>query len=551
MKGLSQLFRLIHINFILAKHGLDEILFATKWFAPVRFLVYFNPWTWVRDKDKSRGERIRLALEELGPIFVKFGQTLSTRPDLIPDDIVSELSLLQDKVPPFSGAKQELEKIYQQPLSTLFIQFDETPFASASVAQVHAGTLHNNRPVVVKILRPGIEKIIKRDISLLYSIANLALKYWSGSKRLKPLEVIAEFEYTILSELDLMREAANASLLRRNFRHSNILYIPEIYWPYTRHKVIVMERIEGIPVADVEQLKAKGVDLKKLAARGVEIFFTQVFRDCFFHADMHPGNIFVCATNPLDPTYIAVDFGIMGSLSPRDQRYLAENLLAFFKRDYRRVAQLHIDSGWVPANCRLDEFEAGVRTVCEPIFERPLKDISFGYLLLRLFQTGKRFNMEIQPQLLLLQKTLIHIEGLGRVLDPELDLWVTAKPFIEKWVKQQMGPKAFFHKVKENFPLWLERLPEVPGLVYQTLQHFKAEEIREVEKAKQQENESEVYLADRKKLYTEMAIAFLLMGVFSFIVGEDNYFSVMRLGLIFIFTGVGLFLVSLLSRNKK
>jgi len=462
MNKLSQLGRLIHINYVLAKNGLDEVVLATRWFAPLRFLTYFNPWYWTRNRHLSRAVRLRLTLEELGPIFVKFGQMLSARPDLMPEAYIKELSLLQDRVPPFAHASKLVEKIYGQSLSELFSAFEPVALASASIAQVHAAVLHDGRDVVVKVLRPGVDKIIKRDIALLYTLAELFQKYWYMGRRLRAREIIAEFEHTLLDELDLLREAANASILRRNFQHSPLLYIPEIYWPYCRDTVIVMERIYAIPIANMSGLKDAGINLKKLAENAVEVFFTQVFRDCFFHADMHPGNIFVSYHHPDNPQYILVDCGIVGSLTPGDQRYLAENMLAFFKRDYRRVAELHLESGWIPPNTRIQDFESAISTVCEPIFERPLKDISFGSLLLRLFQTGKRFHMEIQPQLLLLQKTLLNIEGLGRQLYPDLDLWSTARPFLEKWLKQQVGPKAFLRKIRQNLPFWLEMFPDVP-----------------------------------------------------------------------------------------
>lgn len=478
MNRLSKLFRLIYINYVLAKHGLDEIILALRIFAPVRFLIYLNPWTWLRDKSKPKGVRIRLALEDLGPIFVKFGQMLSTRPDLISEEIVDELELLQDKVPAFSGARQMIEKLYGRPIEDLFINFEDDALASASIAQVHAAELLDGRDIVVKVLRPNIEKIIRRDIGLLYSIARMAERYWAVGRRLRVTDIVAEFEQTILKELDLSREAANAQQLRRNFEGSRDLYVPEVYWPYVRSSVMVMERIHGIPVSNVTALREAGINLKTLAERGVEVFFTQVFRDCFFHADMHPGNIFVSADDPQNPYYIAVDFGIMGTLSSTDQRYLAENMMAFFKRDYQRVAELHVESGWVPEHTRVDELAAAIRTVCEPIFERPLKEISFGQLLLRLFQTGKQFHMKIQPQLLLLQKTLIHIEGLGRQLYPDLDLWDTAQPVLEKWLKKQIGARAFFRKVIRDFPYWAEKLPEMPGKVDKVLEYFRQEELR-------------------------------------------------------------------------
>jgi ubiquinone biosynthesis protein len=470
MMRTGQFFRLIHINYVLAKHGLGEIILATHFFAPIRFIKYFNPWYWLRDKNLTMAIRIRLSLEELGPVFVKFGQALSTRQDLLPDDLIKELEKLQDKVPPFSGAQMIVEKVYGQRIAEVFASFDMEPLASASIAQVHAATLLDGRSVVVKVRRPNVQKVIQRDIALLYTFATLVEKYWPPGRRLHAIALVREFEKTILDELDLTREAANGAQLRRNFLHSELLYIPEIYWPLTREQVMVMERIYGIPVSQIETLRAHQVNLKKLAERGIEIFFTQVFRDSFFHADMHPGNIFVSYQHPENPQYIAIDYGIIGTLSKTDQRYLAENMVAFFRRDYHRVAELHLESGWVPANTRIEEFESAIRTVCEPIFEKPLKDISFGHLLLRLFQVGKRFHMEVQPQLILLQKTLLHIEGLGRQLDPELDLWKTAKPFLENWIKEQMGVKALVKNIFRQMPFWLEKLPEIPDLLYAKLQ---------------------------------------------------------------------------------
>lgn len=473
MSRPGQLIRIIHINFVMAKYGLDRTFLAAPIFYPIRFLSHLNPWNWInRSKGRTPAECLRLALEELGPIYVKFGQILSTRQDLLPDDYAEELSKLQDKVPPFpsAAAVQIIQKAYGRPVNELFQRFDPIPLASASIAQVHAVTLIDGREGVIKVLRPNILKNIKRDVSLLYTLAGLVEKYWVHGRRLRPREIVAEFERTILDELDLMREAANASQLRRNFLNSNLLYVPEVYWEFARTNVVVFERISGIPVSDVEALIQQGTDLKKLSERGVEIFFTQVFRDSFFHADMHPGNIFVARKDPKNPKYIGVDFGIMGSLSPSDQRYLAENLIAFFKRDYRRVAILHVESGWVPAGTRVEEFEGTIRAVCEPIFERPLKEISFGQLLLRLFQTARRFHMEVQPQLMLLQKTLLNIEGLGRQLYPDLDLWVTAKPFLEKWLKQQVGPRAFIREIRERSPFWWERMADMPDMVYEILQ---------------------------------------------------------------------------------
>ncbi len=461
------LLRLIHINWVLVIHGLDEIVLKTHLFRPIRYVAFITPSYWLKQKTEPRGVRIRRALEDLGPIYVKFGQALSTRKDLLPDDIADELVKLQDRVPPFSSdiARNIIEKELGMSIADAFAEFDSTPLASASVAQVHTATLHSGENVVVKVLRPDIEARIRSDIGLLYELARFAERFWPDAKRLRAKEVVAEFEKTTLDELDLVREAANAAKLRRNFENSPLIYIPEVHWPLTRQKVMVMERIYGIPVGDIEQLKAGGADFKSLAERGVEIFFTQVFRDNFFHADMHPGNIFV----ELPDKYIAVDFGIVGSLSLSDQRYLAENFLAFFNRDYRKVAEMHVESGWVPSTTRIEEFESAIRSVCEPIFEKPLKDISFGQLLLRLFQTAQRFDMQVQPQLVLLQKTLLNIEGLGRQLYPELDLWQTAKPFLEKWFHERLGPKAKIDKIIKQFPEFADQFPQIPSLLYKAL----------------------------------------------------------------------------------
>lgn len=463
----GQLIRIAHINLVLIRHGLDELILTTHLFRPLRFLVLFTPWRWFRRDRRPRGERIRLALEDLGPIFVKFGQILSTRRDLLPLDISLELAFLQDRVPPFPGevARAIIERAYGEPLDRVFEYFEETPLASASIAQVHAARLRDGRDVVVKVVRPGIERTIDGDVQLLYVMAELAERYWREGRRLHPVEVISEFDKTIHDELDLMREAANASQLRRNFEGSDLLYVPDVHWPGTRDNVMVMERIRGVPISNVEVLREHGVDLKALAERGVEIFFTQVFRDSFFHADMHPGNIFVDPHRARTPRYLAVDFGIMGTLNPTDHRYLAENFLAFFNRDYRRVAELHVQSGWVPAGTRVDEFESAMRTVCEPIFERPLGEISFGALLLRLFQTGRRFNMEVQPQLVLLQKTLLAIEGLGRQLYPELDLWQTARPYMERWMRDQLGVGSVMKNLRRELPKWGEQLPLLPSRI--------------------------------------------------------------------------------------
>ena len=479
MKSIKQLLRLIHINHVLAKNGLDNLIVSLRLFAPLRFIVYLNPWNLFRKEQLTRGQALRKSLEELGPIFIKFGQALSTRPDVLPEDIAVELSKLQDKVPPFSSSKaiEILEQAYGASPYEYFSDFDPNALASASMAQVHAATLKTGEDVVIKILRPNMLRVIEQDISIMYTIAKLAQRYWPDGKRLKPKEIVEEFEHTLLDELDLLREAANATQLRRNFNNSPLLYIPEIYWDYARQNVLVMERIHGIPISDIDRLREMNIDIKKLAERGVEIFFTQVFRDCFFHADMHPGNIFVSYEHPHNPQYICIDFGIIGTLNDNDQRYLAENLVAFFNRDYKRVAELHVESGWVSRTTRVEEFESAIRTICEPIFEKPLKDISFAQVVLRLFQVARRFQMEVQPQLVLLQKTLLAIEGLGRQLYPELDLWATAKPFLEKWLREQIGPKNFLTQLKENLPFFAEQLPHMPKLIFDVLT-LKKEELQ-------------------------------------------------------------------------
>lgn len=552
MKSLSRLIRLMQISFILFRYSLDELVYSLDLFRPLRFFVYLNPYR-KRNKKMPRGERIRLALEDLGPIFVKFGQTLSTRRDFIPIDIADELAKLQDRVPPFPGeeAKSIVETCIKKPITEAFSEFDINPLASASIAQVHtAKLLTTGQEVVVKVLRPGIYKRISRDIDLLYSLADLTLRYWRPAKQFRPREIVAEFEACLKDELDLLREGANASQLRRNFSNSDLLYIPEVHWPYTFHKVLVMERIYGISISDIAALKKQGINLKKLAERGVEIFFTQVFRDRFFHADMHPGNIFVSPKNKENPQYLGVDFGIMGSLSPDDQRYLAENLMAFFNRDYRRVAQLHVESGWVAENTRINEFEAAIRTVCEPIFERPLKEISFGQLLLRLFQTARRFNMEVQPQLVLLQKTLFNVEGLGRQLYPDLDLWNTAKPFLEHWLRKQVGPRAFFRKIWEYAPYWAEKVPEIPNLIYQVmieLRHLKKKSkclYCAKEKEKKQTNKKSFWF-----IALSIATACIVWVLLDLSVKDIGYLASTYLWILGL-GGLGLFLGAMIKLRK-
>ena len=457
--------RMLAIQRVLVKYSLDGIIKETHLLRPLRFLFYLAPRR--RDSSAPVGERIRLALEELGPIFVKFGQAISTRRDLLPPDIADELAKLQDAVPPFPAevAIGIINEAYGEPVEEVFERFDTEPLAAASIAQVHTAKLKAGTEVIVKVLRPGILEQIERDLGVLRMIAGLADRYWEHGKRLKPLEVVDEYEHTILDELDLMREAANSAQLKRNFQGSDMLYVPEIYWDYCRPEVLVQERIFGTPISDMETLREAGTNIQVLAENGVEIFFTQVFRHNFFHADMHPGNIFVLHNDPERPKYAAVDFGIVGTLSPEDQRYLAENFLAFFDRNYHRIAKLHLDSGWVPAGTRVDQLEAAVRTVCEPIFNKPLVEISFAQVLMRLFRVAQRFNVEIQPQMILLHKTLFNIEGLGRQLYPQLDLWKTAHPVLKRWMDEQVGGRAMLKDVRENLPQLRDALRELPAIL--------------------------------------------------------------------------------------
>ncbi len=469
--------RIYQIKKTLLQYGLDELIPAgmLPWWAKFLRLCFF----WLRNQypDKTLGERLRLALQGLGPVWVKFGQMLSTRRDLFPADIADELAKLQDKVAPFAGHEAQLlieKALGLADINELFVDFSKTPLASASIAQVHTAQLKQAdgtlADTVIKVIRPGIRQQIDADLALMSDIASLVARFVPDARRLRPKEVVAEYRKTILDELDLQREAANAIQLRRNFIDSDSLYIPLVYSDYSRENVMVMERIYGIPVSDIAALNAQNTDLELLAQRGVEVFFTQVFRYSFFHADMHPGNIFVSYEHPENPKYIGIDCGIVGTLNREDKRYLAENFVAFFNRDYRKVAQLHVDSGWVPIETSVEEFESAIRTVCEPIFAKPLAEISFGQVLLNLFNTARRFNMQVQPQLVLLQKTLLYIEGLGRQLYPQLDLWKTAKPFLEDWLKQQIGPQALWQQLKANLPFLAEKLPEMPGLVHSYLQ---------------------------------------------------------------------------------
>ncbi len=537
---MNTLYRLAVINFTMARYGLDEIILSIHFFRPLRFLGLINPFNWFRSNSLSQAERLRLCIESLGPIFIKFGQMLSTRHDLLGEDIVAELEKLLDQVPPFplGQARSIVEQELGKPIEQAFRSFDENVLASASIAQVYSAVLPEGESVVVKIVRPNIEARITQDIQLLMVLARLADRYWHEASRLKPIKIVEEFEKTLLNELDLVREAANASELRRHFEGSNDLYVPKVYWDYCKTRVMVMERIEGIPVSDIEQLRQHNINLEVLSRKGVEVFFTQVYQNNYFHADMHPGNIFVSPDNPDDPKYIAVDFGIMGGLSTPDQRYLAENFVAFFNRDYRRVAELHVDSGWVDSDTRIDEFEAAIRAVCEPIFQRPLSEISFGQLLLRLFQTARQFNMEIQPQLLLLQKTLLHIEGLGRRLYPELDLWDTAKPFLERWLSEQMGMRALVKGFKKNLPYIAENLPDLPQLAFKTLHKIANDELQIEWKSKELASlKKEIRQANSRNTRAIIGGSFVISA--SIIAGLDGLAPMM--------VGSGQFLMPLIS----
>jgi len=514
---LRVLARLIGIQRVLVRHGLDDFVRATHLYRPLRYLALASPWTWFeRRHGASRGERLRLALEELGPIFVKFGQAVSTRRDLLPLDIADELAKLQDRVPPFPGsvARASVESAYGKPLTAVFSAFDETPLAAASIAQVHVARLDDGREVVVKVLRPGMREVIERDLEVLDALAVLAERWWPESTRLRPVEVVQEYRKTILDELDLMREAANAAQLKRNFEGSRLLYVPEVHWDLCRVDVMVMERIRGIQISDMAQLRAKGTDIRALAVNGVEIFFTQVFRHNFFHADMHPGNIFVLVDDPAHPRYAAVDFGIVGTLDPRDQHYLAENFLAVFDRNYRRVAELHLESGWVPADTRVDEMESAVRTVCEPIFRKPLKDISFGTVLLRLFEISRRFNMRIQPQLILLQKTLLNVEGLGRELYPDLDVFQTASPILREWMRERVSPRQLLGSLRAQLPDLVMSLRGLPPLVKTAVQRAQDGQLRlQVEAREIEALRRTVRETQQRRDWMLLAAAALLGGI--------------------------------------
>ena len=481
---MTRLYRGVFILWIVLRFGLDELLlsgFKQPWL--IRFTRVL---TIGRNLSAPRGQRLRQALEHLGPIFVKLGQVLSTRRDLLPNDIADELAKLQDQVPPFPSdvAVASIERAFGRCVDEIFSRFDRVPVASASIAQVHFASLRNSsgqeREVAVKVLRPGMLKVIDKDLELMHTMATWLDRLSTDGKRLKPREVVAEFDKYLHDELDLVREASNATQLRRNMEGLNLVLIPEMVWDYCTREVIVMERMYGLPISHVDALRQAGVDIPKLARDGVTIFFTQVFRDGFFHADMHPGNIQVSVAPATFGRYVSLDFGIVGTLTEFDKEYLAQNFTAFFRRDYKRVAELHIESGWVPAHTRVDELESAIRSVCEPYFDRPLKEISLGMVLMRLFQTSRRFQVEIQPQLVLLQKTLLNIEGLGRQLDPELDLWSTAKPFLEKWMLEQIGPQRLWKQLKDEAPRLAKMLPEIPRLVHAFLQRDHEEERRQL-----------------------------------------------------------------------
>ncbi len=529
MISLSVAVRLMEIQRVLVRHGLDEFVSATHLYRPLRFLCFLQPSTWSeRRRGGSRGERLRLAAEELGPIFIKFGQAISTRRDLLPTDIADELAKLQDRVPPFPDreAREAIESSLGQPVGALFGSFEAAPLAAASIAQVHGATLKDGREVVVKVLRPGMRAVIRRDLEVLYALAALALRYIPDAGRLRPLEIVAEYDNTIMDELDLMREAGNAAQLRRNFAGSPLLYVPEVHFALSTNDVLVMERIRGIQISDMARLRELNVDIKKLAENGVEIFFTQMLRHNFFHADMHPGNIFVLADDPANPRYAAVDFGIVGALDPKDLEYLAGNFLAFFDRDYRRVAELHIESGWVPAGTRVQELEGAVRTVCEPIFDKPLAEISFAVVLLRLFETARRFRMEIQPQLVLLQKTLLNIEGLGRQLYPELDLWKTAQPLLRAWKADRMSPRTLIAEARRHLPELISTLRAAPPLLRRMIREAEGRaSLFDTELPRLEALRAEVKDGARRRDRTIVASALLVLGGLWLALGAEPWWA--------------------------
>ncbi len=501
MSMSKNILRLITIQRILVGYRLDELLDKVPVLKSFKYFFILLPRK--ISKNSSIGERIRRALEELGPIFVKFGQVISTRRDLLPEEIADELAKLQDQVTPFSKsqAQEILNTAYDKSIDQIFKKIDDEPLAAASIAQVHSAKLSDGKNVIIKILRPDIQVQIEKDISALYIIARSLESFWSESEQVKPTEIVKEYEKTIINELNLKREAANAARLKKNFSKSEMLYVPEIYWDYCRTNILVQERIYGTPIRDIDTLKKQKTNIKALAENGVEIFFTQVFRHNFFHADMHPGNIFVQIEDPDSPKYAAVDFGIIGTLTKDDQYYLAENFLAFFEGDYNKIAQLHIDSGWVPSETRVDEFEIAIRTVCEPIFNKPLSDISFANVLISLFNTARQFNMEVQPQLILLQKTLFNIEGLGRQLYPELDLWKTAYPVLKEWMNEQIGFKSVASDFKKNLPLFRQTARDFPKI------------IKRFSSQAEIENENRQNIAELKKQFIRQKEQFFFLGV--------------------------------------
>jgi len=538
---LSVFTRLVQIQRVLVRHGLDEYISKTHLLRPLRFLFYVSPATWFeRRRGGTRGERLRLALEELGPIFMKLGQVLSTRRDLLPPDIADELAKLQDRVPPFSNdtARAIVETAYARPVTDVFATFDAEPLAAATIAQVHTATLKDGRAVIVKIVRPGIREKIERDVAVMYALAGLALRYWSEGHRLRPVELVREYEKTILDELDLMREAANASQLRRNFAGSNLLYVPEVHWDYCRKNVMVMERINGVLISNIEELKRRKVNIQRLSENGVEIFFTQVFRHNFFHADMHPGNIFVFTDDPEHPRYAAVDFGIVGTLSPRDQYYLAEMMLSFFDHDYHRIAKLHIDSGWVSAHTRVDELESAFRTLCEPIFQKPLAQISFGQVLMGVLEAARRFEFTMQPQLHLLHKTLLQIEGLGRQLYPELDLWKTAQPIMKNWMRQRISPISILKNLSAHAPEIVETISALPQLLHRAVILATDDKlqlpVKDLEAARMRE---EIRASARRRDYAILSAAFVLGGILWFTLVRDPQWP----GVLSLAIGLGVF----------
>jgi ubiquinone biosynthesis protein len=542
---LRQFGRMLKISAILSRYQLDEFLQATHLYRPMRLLRLVTPWSRRDMSDKPRGERLRLALNEMGPIYVKFGQIISTRRDLVATDIADELALLQDQVPPFPGSEAQLivENALGEPVSVLFKSFDLEPLASASIAQVHSAVLPDDSEVVVKVVRPGIRRLIRRDIDLLMTIASLAEKYWQSGSRIRPTEFVREFETFIFDELDMTREASNASALRANFEGSTDLYIPEIYWPYCKEQVLVMERVSGVPISDIQGLRDAGVNLERLAKMGIRVFYTQVFRDNLFHADMHPGNILVDVSDPENASYIALDFGIVASLTPLDLYYISENFQALFNRDYYRVAQLHIDAGWVPHDTRVDELEASVRAVGEPSFSRPLNEISFGNLMLKLFQVAYRFKLDIQPQLIMLQKTLLNIEGLGRELYPDLDVLATSKPELERIVREKHGIDQAAKDLRERLPGWLSQAPDMPGLLHDYLKLATEGKLvskmdpRDLERSRKEERHS-----SRRLVHTINGAALFFSGaiLLGLEVGSWRLFDLSVPGLLCMVTGAWL-----------